>query len=53
MRRADREVTDVDGMIEVDLITVKKCVILQWMGEEMAMHCGYEFGYKAMRMVSW
>lgn len=41
MRRADREVTDVDGMIDIidPLQSVSYCVD----GRRVAVYCGYEF----------
>ena len=41
MRRADREVTDVDGMI--DIIDHCKVCHIAMMDGEMAIYCGYEF----------
>lgn len=41
MRRADREVTDVDGMI--DIIDHCKVCHIALMGRRVAVYCGYEF----------
>ena len=50
MRRADREVTDVDGIIDI----IDHCKVCHNCvdGRRVAVYCGYEILRTAMKMIS-